>query len=46
MIPFVDLKQQYLSIKKEIDAAIFEVLETTAFIGGDHVKKFENNFKY
>lgn len=43
-VPFVDLKSQYDSIKPEIDNAISKVLENTAFIGGDHVKEFEENF--
>lgn len=32
MIPFVDLKAQYHSIKPEIDAAIAKVLESTQFV--------------
>ena len=32
MIPFVDLKAQYDSIKDEIDEAIQSVLNTTGFI--------------
>jgi len=43
-IPFVDLKAQYESIKDEIDVAISDVLENTAFIGGEHVASFEKNF--
>ena len=39
----VDLKGQYLKIKPEIDAAIAEVLETTAFIKGPAVKRFEQH---
>ena len=41
--PMVDLKGQYLKIKPEIDAAIAEVLETTAFIKGPAVKRFEQH---
>ena len=33
-IPFVDLKAQYESIKSNIDGAIEDVLNNTAFIGG------------
>lgn len=44
-IPFVDLKAQYHSIKEEIDAAIADVMENTAFIGGLHVSKFANQFE-
>ncbi len=43
-IPLVDLKIQYLSIKKEIDAAIQNVLQQTDFIGGDAVQEFEKAF--
>ncbi|UBM63338.1 DegT/DnrJ/EryC1/StrS family aminotransferase [Candidatus Sulfidibacterium hydrothermale] len=39
--PMVDLKGQYLKIKPEIDAAIADVLENTAFIKGPAVKRFE-----
>jgi dTDP-4-amino-4,6-dideoxygalactose transaminase len=43
-IPFVDLKAQYLSIKREIDAAVKEVLNSAAFIGGKFVQEFEKEF--
>jgi dTDP-4-amino-4,6-dideoxygalactose transaminase len=43
-VPFVDLKKQYFSIKEEIDHAIQDVLNETAFIGGKHVEKFEKDF--
>jgi dTDP-4-amino-4,6-dideoxygalactose transaminase len=43
-IPFVDLKAQYFSIKDEIDAAIGNVIQQTAFIGGKYVKDFEQQF--
>lgn len=43
-IPFVDLKAQYLSIKKNVDEAIFNVINETAFIGGTYVKSFEAAF--
>jgi dTDP-4-amino-4,6-dideoxygalactose transaminase len=43
-IPFVDLKAQYQSIKNEIDTAISDVIQETSFIGGKHVKKFEQQF--
>jgi len=41
MIPALDLKQQYQSIKGEIDVAIQEVLESTQFILGGEVKDLE-----
>ena len=43
-IPFVDLKSQYFNIKKEVDDAISQVINDTAFIGGKYVKEFEENF--
>lgn len=43
-VPFVDLKAQYLSLKPEMDAAIQEVLENTAFIGGKPVETFEKAY--
>jgi dTDP-4-amino-4,6-dideoxygalactose transaminase len=44
IIPFVDLKAQYQSIKKEIDEAIASVIQNTSFVGGPYVKKFEDQF--
>ncbi len=46
-IPFVDLKAQYQSIKKEIDTAIANVIADTAFIGGStnkYITTFEKEF--
>ena len=43
-IPFVDLKAQYFSIKEEIDQAISNVIQDSAFIGGKYAKVFEENF--
>ncbi|MDD5570885.1 MAG: DegT/DnrJ/EryC1/StrS family aminotransferase [Bacteroidales bacterium] len=43
-IPFVDLHIQYLSIKKEIDAAINDVIRNSSFIKGNHVLDFEKAF--
>ena len=43
-VRFVDLKEQYNSIKQEIDRAISTVIDETSFIGGKHVFEFENNF--
>lgn len=43
-VPFVDLKAQYLSIQSEIDAAIKDVVDNTAFIGGKHLSGFEEEF--
>jgi len=44
MIPFVDLKAQYDSIKEEIDEVIQSVLNNTSFIMGEELKKFEDEF--
>jgi len=44
MIPMVDLKAQYQSIKSEIDAAIAHVLETSQFVLGSDVAAFEKDF--
>jgi dTDP-4-amino-4,6-dideoxygalactose transaminase len=41
MIPMVDLKRQYHSLKKEIDAAVADVLEETRFILGPNVGALE-----
>ena len=43
-IPLVDLKQQYLSIKDEIDSSIQDILDNTAFILGKKVEDFEGKF--
>jgi dTDP-4-amino-4,6-dideoxygalactose transaminase len=44
MIPFVDLKAQYRSIKPEIQDAIDKVLESSHFVLGPEVKAFEKEF--
>jgi dTDP-4-amino-4,6-dideoxygalactose transaminase len=44
MIPFVDLKAQYLSIKGEIDAAVIDLLGSTQFVLGKEVAAFEELF--
>ncbi len=44
VVPFLDLRTQYLSLKPEIDAAIAHVLDTTQFILGEEVGKFEAEF--
>ena len=44
MIPFLDLKAQYQSIKTEIDAAVIAVLESCQFSLGSRVKNFEERF--
>jgi dTDP-4-amino-4,6-dideoxygalactose transaminase len=44
MIPLMDLKAQYASLKPEIDSAIARVLEHTQFIQGPEVRSFEAAF--
>lgn len=44
MIPAVDLKAQYASIKPAIDEAIAGVLESGCYILGENVKSFEREF--
>lgn len=44
MIPFVDLKAQYRSIKSEIDAAVLALLDSTQFVLGPEVRAFEEAF--
>jgi dTDP-4-amino-4,6-dideoxygalactose transaminase len=44
VIPFVDLKAQYRSIKAEVDAAVLDVLENSSFVLGKHVAAFEEEF--
>lgn len=44
MIPFVDLKVQYASIKPEVDAAIQGILESCQFTLGTEAAKFEEEF--
>ena len=44
MIPLLDLKAQYRSIKSELDAAVIRVLENAQFILGPEVAAFEKEF--
>lgn len=44
MIPFVDLKAQYASIKDEVNTAIQGVLESCQFTLGSEVAAFEQEF--
>jgi dTDP-4-amino-4,6-dideoxygalactose transaminase len=43
-IPFIDLTKEYRALKKEIDEALIEVLESGRFILGPKLEKFEKNF--
>lgn len=44
MIPLMDLKAQYRSLKPEVELAIARVLEHTQFIQGQEVRTFEAAF--
>lgn len=44
MIPFADLKREYVEIKEEINQAIERVLKSGWFILGEEVKHFEEDF--
>lgn len=43
-VPFADLHAQYLSIRPEMDAAIAAVIDSSAFIRGPFVERFEQAF--
>lgn len=44
MIPLVDLKKQYESIREEIDGAIADVVHSCQFVLGEKVESFEADF--
>ncbi|MGB0887711.1 MAG: DegT/DnrJ/EryC1/StrS family aminotransferase [Vicingaceae bacterium] len=44
-IQMVDLKGQYVKIKDQVDAAILNVIDTTAFIKGPDVKDFQEELQ-
>ncbi|MCK9302205.1 MAG: DegT/DnrJ/EryC1/StrS family aminotransferase [Bacteroidales bacterium] len=44
-IQMVDLHNQYLKIKKEIDDAVINVIESCAFINGPEVKSFQEELQ-
>jgi dTDP-4-amino-4,6-dideoxygalactose transaminase len=43
-VPFLDLEAQYRSIQPELEMAIREVLESSAFASGPFVERFETEF--
>ncbi len=43
-VPFLDLQAQYRSIKHEVDPAIQQVLDTSAYVLGPAVERFERDF--
>lgn len=44
-IQMVDLKSQYLKIKKEIDSSIINCIDSTEFINGSEVKLFQKSLE-
>ncbi|WP_421808031.1 DegT/DnrJ/EryC1/StrS family aminotransferase [Flagellimonas sp.] len=44
-IQMVDLKGQYEGIKTEVNEAIAEILDSSAFINGPHVQAFQNELQ-
>ena len=42
-LQMVDTKTQYFKIKREVDAAVLEVMESSMFIGGKVVNEFADN---
>ncbi|HVZ19683.1 MAG TPA: DegT/DnrJ/EryC1/StrS family aminotransferase, partial [Vicinamibacterales bacterium] len=44
VVPYLDLRTQYLGIKDDIHAAIEHILDTSQFILGEEVKRFEQEF--
>ena len=44
IIPFLDLKAQYLSIKEAIDEAVLKVLDSSVYVLGPEVSRFEQEF--
>lgn len=44
MIPFLDLKRQYASIKEDVDAALHRVMDSCQFTLGPEVENFEREF--
>jgi dTDP-4-amino-4,6-dideoxygalactose transaminase len=43
-IPFLDLKSHHAALRTELDRAIKEVIDSSAFAGGPFVEKFERDF--
>ena len=43
-VPFLDLKAHHSAIRDEINAAISEVIDASAFAGGPFVERFEEEF--
>jgi len=44
-LQMVDLKSQYKKIQNQVNDAVFEVIESTAFINGPEVKRFQEELE-
>jgi hypothetical protein len=43
-VRFLDLKAQYESVRSDIDRAIADVIRDSAFVSGEYVTRFEQEF--
>ena len=43
-VPFVDLSAQYERYREEFDRALADVIARNAFVGGEFVRRFEQQF--
>ncbi len=43
-VPFLDLKQQYRSIKDEVNASVQQVIDSCSFVLGENVNSLEKEF--
>ena len=43
-VPFMDLKSEHQSLRKDLLRMWTEILDTAAFVGGAAVERFERNF--
>ena len=43
-VPYLDLKQQHAKLKKDILADVESILDSAWFVGGNHIKKLEEDF--
>lgn len=46
VVPFIDLKTQYIHIKSEIDPEVERIIKNAQFVGGKEVEDFENEFAH
>ncbi len=44
-VPFVDLRRQYRSLEKQINAAVLDVLDSSKYMLGDYVRAFEQQME-